>query len=70
MRNLILFLFLFLGKLALLAHDITLRDSLTNAPIFCATVCDADGNYIGRSDVNGNINLKKGCMLRVEEVYL
>ena len=68
MRNLILFLFLFLGKLALLAHDITLRDSLTNAPIFCATVCDADGNYIGRSDVNGNINLKKGCAYHVSHI--
>ena len=68
MRNLILVLFLFLGKLTVLAHDITLRDSVTNAPIFCATVCDADGNYIGRSDVNGNINLKKGCAYHVSHI--
>ena len=68
MRNLILVLFLFLGKLTLLAHDVTLRDSVTNAPIFCATVCDADGNYVGRSDVNGNINLKKGCAYHVSHI--
>ena len=68
MRNFIFVLFLFLGKLTGIAQNITLTDSLTKAPIFSATVCDADGNYIGRTDMNGNINLKKGCAYYVSHI--
>ena len=68
MRNFIFVLFLFLGKLTGIAQNITLTDSLTKTPIFSATVCDADGNYIGRTDMNGNINLKKGCAYYVSHI--
>lgn len=50
------------------AHNVTLTDSITNAPIFSATVCDADGNYLGRSDVNGNVKLEKGCAYYVSHI--
>lgn len=49
-------------------HNVTLTDSITNAPIFSATVCDADGNYVGRSDVNGNVKLEKGCAYYVSHI--
>lgn len=68
MRNFIFVLFLFLGKLTGIAQNITLTDSLTKTPIFSATVCDANGNYIGRTDINGNINLKKGCAYYVSHI--
>ena len=68
MRNFIFVLFLFLGKLTGIAQNITLTDSLTKTPIFSATVCDADGNYIGRTDMSGNINLKKGCAYYVSHI--
>ena len=68
MRNFIFVLFLFLGKLTGIAQNITLTDSLTKTPIFSATVCDSDGNYIGRTDINGNINLKKGCAYYVSHI--
>ena len=68
MRNFIFVLFLFLGKLTGIAQNITLTDSLTKTPIFSATVCDADGNYIGRTDMNGNINLKKGRAYYVSHI--
>jgi hypothetical protein len=68
MRNFIFVLFLFLGKLTGIAQNITLTDSLTKTPIFSATVCEADGNYIGRTDMNGNINLKKGCAYYVSHI--
>ena len=68
MRNLILIHFLCLCSLLGYAHNITLKDSVTNAPIFSATVCDAEGNYVGRSDLNGNIDLQKGCMYHVSHI--
>ena len=68
MRNFIFVLFLFIGKLTGIAQNITLTDSLTKTPIFSATVCDANGNYIGRTDINGNINLKKRCAYYVSHI--
>ena len=46
MRNYISIIFLCLCSLLGHAHNITLKDSVTNAPIFSATVCDAEGNYV------------------------
>lgn len=68
MRNFILINFLCLCSLLGYAHNITLKDSVTNAPIFSATVCDAEGNYVGRSDMNGNIDLQKGCTYHVSHI--
>ena len=68
MRNFILIHLLCLCSLLGYAHNITLKDSVTNAPIFSATVCDADGNYVGRSDMNGNIDLQKGCTYHVSHI--
>ena len=68
MRNYISIIFLCLCSLLGHAHNITLKDSVTNAPIFSATVCDAEGNYVGRSDLNGNIDLQKGCTYHVSHI--
>ncbi|MBQ8065007.1 MAG: hypothetical protein IJ200_05050 [Prevotella sp.] len=42
------------------AQQVMLADSISKNPIGYATVYDADGNVIGRSDMGGYINLQKG----------
>ena len=60
MRLFILALFLFLTRLIAFAQPVMLADSITRNPVSHATVYDADGTVIGRSDMGGYIHLQKG----------
>ena len=44
----------------MLAQQVMLADSITKNPVCYATVYDANGTVIGRSDMGGCINLQKG----------
>ena len=60
MKYLILAQLLFLTRLLGFAQHAMLADSITKSPVSYATVYDANGTVIGRSDMGGYINLQKG----------
>ncbi len=60
MRLFILALFLFLTRLVAFAQPVMLADSITRNPVSYATVYEAAGTVIGRSDMGGYIHLQKG----------
>ena len=51
---------LFLTRLAGFAQQVMLADSVSKNPVGYATVYDADGTVVGRSDVEGLVRLQKG----------
>lgn len=67
MRYFVLVQFCFCSLLGF-AHNITLTDSINKSPISFATVYDVNGNLIGRSDVDGNIDLIKGQEYHVSHI--
>ncbi len=50
------------------AHNVTLKDSINGSPISFTTVYDVNGNLVGRSDVDGNIDLTKGQEYHVSHI--
>ena len=60
MKYYILVQFLFLTRLVGFAQQVMLADSITKNPVSYATVYDANGTVIGRSDMGGYVNLQKG----------
>jgi len=47
---------------------VMLADSMTTNPVSYATVYDANGTVIGRSDMAGNINLQKGVEYHISHI--
>lgn len=45
-----------------------LADSITKNPVSYATVYDADGTVIGRSDMGGYIHLQKGSEYHISHI--
>ena len=50
------------------AQQVMLADSITKNPICYATVYDANGTVIGRSDMGGCINLQKGFEYHISHI--
>ena len=50
------------------AQQVLLVDSITKNPVSYATVYDADGTVIGRSDIEGYINLQKGFEYHISHI--
>ena len=68
MRLFILALFLFFTDLVGFAQSVMLADSITKNPVSYATVYDADGSVIGRSDMGGYICLHKGSEYYISHI--
>ena len=68
MKYYILALILFLTKLAGFAQQVMLADSITKNPVSYATVYDANGTVIGRSDMGGYIHLQKGFEYHISHI--
>ena len=68
MKYYILALILFLTKLAGFAQQVILADSITKNPVGYATVYDANGTVIGRSDMGGYIHLQKGFEYHISHI--
>ena len=68
MKYYILALILFLTRLAGFAQQVMLADSITKNPVGYATVYDANGTVIGRSDMGGYINLQKGLEYHISHI--
>ena len=65
---LILVLILFLTRSTGFAQQVMLADSITKNPVGYATVYDANGTVIGRSDMGGYINLQKGFEYHISHI--
>ena len=50
------------------AQQVMLADSITKNPVCYATVYDANGNVIGRSDMVGYIHLQKGFEYHISHI--
>ena len=59
---------LFLTRLVGFAQQVMLADSITKTPVSYATVYDADGTIIGRSDMGGYIHLQKGLEYHISHI--
>ena len=68
MKYYILSLILFLTRLAGFAQQVMLADSITKNPVSYATVYDANGTVIGRSDMGGYIHLQKGFEYHISHI--
>lgn len=68
MRYFVLFHFFCFSWLLGFAHDVTLKDSTNLFPICSATIYDVNGNIIGRSDMDGKIDLTKGQEYHVSHI--
>ena len=68
MKYFILVQILFLTRLVGFAQQVMLADSVTKNPVCYATVYDADGTVIGRSDMRGCINLLKGTEYHISHI--
>lgn len=68
MKYYILALILFLTRLAGFAQQVMLADSMTKNPVSYATVYDANGTVIGRSDMGGCIHLQKGFEYHISHI--
>ena len=68
MKFLILAQILFLTSLVGFAQQVMLSDSITQNPVCYATVYDANGTVIGRSDMGGYISLQKGSKYYISHI--
>lgn len=68
MKYFILAQILFLTSLVGFAQQVMLSDSITQNPVCYATVYDANGTVIGRSDMGGCINLQKGFEYHISHI--
>lgn len=51
-----------------ITKQVLLADSITKHPVSYATVYDADGTVIGRSDMRGSVNLRKGLEYHISHI--
>ena len=68
MKLFILAQILFLTRLVGFAQQVMLADSITKNPVSYATVYDANGAVIGRSDMGGYISLQKGYEYHISHI--
>ena len=68
MKYFILAQILFLTSLVGYAQQVMLADSITKNPVCYATVYDANGTVIGRSDMGGYISLQKGSEYYISHI--
>ena len=68
MKYFILAQILFLTSLVGFAQQVMLADSITQNPVCYATVYDANGTVIGRSDMGGYISLQKGFEYHISHI--
>ena len=68
MKYIFLVQLLFLCRLVGFAQQVMLADSITKNPVGYATVYDANGTVIGRSDIGGHISLQKGCEYHISHI--
>ena len=68
MKYFILAQILFFCRLVGFAQQVMLVDSITKNPVSYATVYDADGAIIGRSDIGGYIHLQKGLEYHISHI--
>ena len=68
MKYFILVQILFLTSLEGYAQQVMLADSVNKNPVSYATVYDANGTVIGRSDMGGCINLQKGFEYHISHI--
>ena len=61
----ILFVFI---SIEMYAWQVKLADSITKSPVSFATVYDANGTVIGRSDMGGYINLQEGVEYHISHI--
>ena len=54
----------------MLAQQVMLADSITKNPVCYATVYDANGTVIGRSDMGGYIKLQKGFEYNISHIVM
>ena len=67
-RFLLLLAMLPVGTFASATRQVMLADSITKNPVSYATVYDANGTVIGRSDMGGYINLQKGFEYNISHI--
>ena len=70
MKYFILAQILFLTSLVGFAQQVMLADCITKNPVCYATVYDANGTVIGRSDMGGCINLQKGFEYNISHIVM
>jgi hypothetical protein len=70
MKYFILVQILFLSRLVGFAQQVMLADSITKNPVCYATVYDANGTVIGRSDMGGYIKLQKGFEYNISHIVM
>ena len=70
MKYFILAQILFLTSLVGFAQQVMLADSVNKNPVCYATVYDANGTVIGRSDMGGCINLQKGFEYHISHIVM
>ena len=68
MKYFILAQILFLSRLVGYAQQVMLADSITKNPVGYATIYDANGAVIGRSDMGGYISLQKGYEYHISHI--
>lgn len=68
MKYFILVQILFLTNIVGFAQQVMLADSITKNPVSYATVYDANGNVMGRSDMEGYIHLQKGLEYHISHI--
>ena len=68
MKYFIIVQILFLICLEGFAQHVLLADSITKIPVSYASVYDANGTVIGRSDIGGYINLQKGLEYHISHI--
>ena len=70
MKYFILAQVLFLTSLVGFAQQVMLSDSITKNPVCYATVYDANGTVIGRSDMGGYIKFQKGFEYNISHIVM
>ena len=70
MKKTIFTILLALISIEMFAQQVMLADSITKNPICYATVYDANGTVIGRSDMGGYIKLQKGFEYNISHIVM
>ena len=68
MKKTIITILLAIISVGAFAQQVMLADSITKNPVSYATVYDANGTVIGRSDMGGYINLQKGFEYHISHI--
>ena len=68
MKKTIFTILLTFKSIEMLAQQVMLADSITKNPVCYASVYDANGTVIGRSDMGGYIKLQKGFEYNISHI--